>query len=77
MANPSTNTFCSVDMETDIAQHYTQPYNVMKCNAAVGVMVTASHTPNDDPGFKVYSWSDGFQIRSPFDEGCQVYFRTR
>ena len=43
-------------------------YGVTKCNAAVGVMVTASHNPKDDAGFKVY-WSDGCQIRSPVDEG--------
>ncbi len=41
-------------------------YAVTKLDAAVGVMVTASHNPKDDAGFKVY-WSDGCQIRSPID----------
>jgi len=37
-------------------------YATTKLNAAVGIMVTASHNPKDDAGFKVY-WSDGCQIR--------------
>ena len=32
-----------------------------------GIMVTASHNPKQDAGYKVY-WSDGCQIRSPTDE---------
>jgi phosphomannomutase len=35
---------------------------------AVGVMVTASHNPKEDNGFKVY-WSNGSQIIPPHDEG--------
>jgi len=42
-------------------------YAVTNLNAAVGVMVTASHNPKDDAGFKVY-WSNGCQITSPVDE---------
>lgn len=41
-------------------------YAMTRLNAAVGIMVTASHNPKDDAGFKVY-WSDGCQIRSPVD----------
>ena len=41
-------------------------YAVTKLDAAVGVMVTASHNPKDDAGFKVY-WSNGCQITSPAD----------
>jgi phosphomannomutase len=37
------------------------PYSVLKHKCAAGVMVTASHNPKEDNGFKVY-----------FDNGAQV-----
>jgi phosphomannomutase len=43
-------------------------FAVTKIDAAVGVMVTASHNPKQDNGYKVY-WKDGCQIRPPVDEG--------
>mmetsp|Transcript_21508 Transcript_21508/g.36940 ORF Transcript_21508/g.36940 Transcript_21508/m.36940 type:complete len:644 (-) Transcript_21508:158-2089(-) len=41
-------------------------YAVTNINAAVGIMVTASHNPKEDDGYKVY-WKDGCQIRPPID----------
>jgi len=44
------------------------PFCVLLKGAAAGVMVTASHNPKDDNGYKVY-WSNGSQIISPVDSG--------
>mmetsp|Transcript_8668 Transcript_8668/g.19464 ORF Transcript_8668/g.19464 Transcript_8668/m.19464 type:complete len:622 (+) Transcript_8668:280-2145(+) len=43
-------------------------YAVTNIDAAVGIMVTASHNPKQDDGYKVY-WKDGCQIIPPID-GC-------
>jgi len=44
------------------------PYSVLKYSTVIGVMVTASHNPKEDNGYKVY-YSNGAQIIPPHDKG--------
>jgi len=44
------------------------PFAIKELNAAAGVMVTASHNPKNDNGFKVY-WGNACQIIPPHDAG--------
>ncbi|XP_011502643.1 PREDICTED: glucose 1,6-bisphosphate synthase [Ceratosolen solmsi marchali] len=46
------------------------PYGVLKYKCAAGVMVTASHNPKEDNGYKVY-WENGSQIITPHDKEIQ------
>ncbi|CAD7013308.1 unnamed protein product [Ceratitis capitata] len=46
------------------------PYTIRHFNCLGGVMVTASHNPKDDNGYKVY-WSNGAQIIAPHDKNIQ------
>ncbi|KAF2365422.1 Alpha-D-phosphohexomutase alpha/beta/alpha domain I [Trinorchestia longiramus] len=46
------------------------PFTVKELHAAAGVMVTASHNPKEDNGYKVY-WTNSAQIITPHDCGIQ------
>jgi len=45
-------------------------FTVLHYKCAAGVMVTASHNPKEDNGFKVY-WQNGAQIIPPHDKGIE------
>lgn len=46
------------------------PFAILQKNCLAGVMVTASHNPKEDNGYKVY-WGNGAQIIAPHDKGIQ------
>uniref|UniRef100_A0A224Z1A7 Phosphoglucomutase / phosphopentomutase n=1 Tax=Rhipicephalus zambeziensis TaxID=60191 RepID=A0A224Z1A7_9ACAR len=47
------------------------PFTVLHLGCSAGIMVTASHNPKDDNGYKVY-WDNGTQVISPHDSGIQA-----
>ncbi|KAM8940128.1 phosphopentomutase [Pelodytes ibericus] len=47
------------------------PYTVSHLKLCAGIMVTASHNPKQDNGYKVY-WENGAQIISPHDKGIAM-----
>ena len=51
----------------DLAHTPLVPFGVKSLGAAAGVMITASHNPAQDNGYKVYG-SNGCQINTPVDE---------
>lgn len=48
------------------------PYCIVQTNALCGVMVTASHNPKEDNGYKVY-WTNSAQIIPPHDKNIQNF----
>lgn len=47
------------------------PFAISHLHLLAGVMVTASHNPKEDNGYKVY-WNNGAQIISPHDKNIQA-----
>ncbi|KAI0747847.1 phosphoglucomutase first 3 domain-containing protein [Daedaleopsis nitida] len=50
------------------------PFTVKSKRAACGVMITASHNPKQDNGYKVY-WDNAVQIIEPHDKGISASIR--
>ena len=46
------------------------PFTILERSAAAGIMITASHNPKWDNGYKVY-WANGAQILSPHVKNIQ------
>jgi phosphomannomutase len=40
------------------------PFTVQQKKSAVGIVITASHNPKEDNGYKVY-WNNGAQVIQP------------
>ena len=47
-------------------------FGVKQYNCCAGIVITASHNPKEDNGYKVY-WSNGAQILSPHDKNIQAH----
>lgn len=73
-AELSAMVFLSNDFKVWLFKRYVAtpmvPYAILRLQCLCGVMVTASHNPKEDNGYKVY-WSNGAQIIPPHDSGIQ------
>ena len=63
---------CSVLLFSDICPTPYVPYAVTTYGCDAGIMVTASHNPKEDNGYKVY-WGNGAQIVSPHDKNITAH----
>ncbi|KAJ7849080.1 hypothetical protein B0H14DRAFT_2766071 [Mycena olivaceomarginata] len=51
------------------------PFSVQALKASCGIMITASHNPKDDNGYKVY-WENAVQIIGPHDKGISASIKS-
>ena len=51
------------------------PFAVIQKGADFGIMITASHNPKTDNGYKLY-WSDGVQISPPLDSHIEKFINS-
>ncbi|KAF8185026.1 hypothetical protein K438DRAFT_1837279 [Mycena galopus ATCC 62051] len=51
------------------------PFTVQALRASCGIMITASHNPKDDNGYKVY-WENAVQIIGPHDKGISASIKA-
>ncbi|KAJ6547199.1 hypothetical protein B0H19DRAFT_257242 [Mycena capillaripes] len=51
------------------------PFSVQALSASCGIMITASHNPKDDNGYKVY-WENAVQIIGPHDKGISASIKA-
>ena len=51
------------------------PFTVVQKEASIGIMVTASHNPKEDNGYKVF-WRNGAQVKISSDVAANVSFSS-
>ncbi|RDX42659.1 phosphoglucomutase first 3 domain-containing protein [Lentinus brumalis] len=61
----------AVYFHNDVIHTPLVPFTVKAKGAACGVMITASHNPKQDNGYKVY-WENAVQIIEPHDKGISA-----
>ena len=69
--SPSLGSGCATDTKTGVVHTPLVPFSVDKYGAQGGVMITASHNPANDNGYKVY-YGNGCQIIPPHDSGISA-----
>ncbi|KAF8567178.1 hypothetical protein P879_04659 [Paragonimus westermani] len=71
VANIFMNAGCTVYLFRECYPTPMLAFGVRHFKTALGVMITASHNPKEDNGYKVY-WCNGCQIVSPHDKGISA-----